>query len=77
MPPFFRKLSSKIKKPDTLRLLLKKRRKQVVFTNGCFDLIHKGHVTYLEKAKNLGDVLVVALNSDISVLRFLINLNFI
>lgn len=41
----------------------------MVFTNGCFDLIHKGHVTYLEKAKNLGDVLVVALNSDISVQR--------
>lgn len=41
----------------------------MVFTNGCFDLIHKGHVTYLEDAKRLGEVLVVALNSDESVKR--------
>ena len=42
---------------------------KVVFTNGCFDLIHKGHVTYLAKAKALGDRLVVAVNSDDSVRR--------
>lgn len=44
--------------------------KQVVFTNGCFDLLHFGHVDYIEKARNLGDVLVVGLNTDDSVSRF-------
>lgn len=43
---------------------------KVVFTNGCFDLIHLGHVDYLEKARNLGDRLVLGLNSDNSVSRF-------
>ena len=43
--------------------------KSVVFTNGCFDLLHVGHVTYLEEAATLGDVLVVAVNSDASVRR--------
>jgi rfaE bifunctional protein nucleotidyltransferase chain/domain len=43
---------------------------KVVFTNGCFDLIHLGHVDYLEKARNLGDKLVIGLNSDNSVSRF-------
>ena len=41
--------------------------KKVVFTNGCFDILHQGHVDYLNKAKALGDVLIVALNSDDSV----------
>ena len=41
--------------------------KRVVFTNGCFDLLHPGHVAFLEDASALGDVLVVAINSDISV----------
>jgi D-beta-D-heptose 7-phosphate kinase/D-beta-D-heptose 1-phosphate adenosyltransferase len=41
----------------------------VVFTNGCFDLLHPGHVEYLAQARALGDVLVVALNSDASVRR--------
>lgn len=41
--------------------------KKIVFTNGCFDLIHLGHLTYLEKAKELGDILVLGLNSDASV----------
>jgi len=41
--------------------------KKIVFTNGCFDLLHVGHITYLEEAKKLGDRLVVALNSDTSV----------
>lgn len=44
--------------------------KKVVFTNGCFDLIHLGHVDYLEKARNLGDKLVIGLNTDDSVSRF-------
>lgn len=43
---------------------------KVVFTNGCFDLIHLGHVDYLEKARQLGDKLVLGLNSDDSVSRF-------
>jgi D-beta-D-heptose 7-phosphate kinase / D-beta-D-heptose 1-phosphate adenosyltransferase len=41
--------------------------RRIVFTNGCFDLLHRGHVTYLSRAKELGDVLVVAVNSDESV----------
>jgi len=46
---------------------LRKRGRKVVFTNGCFDIIHAGHVRYLEKARSLGDILVVGLNSDASV----------
>jgi len=46
---------------------LKTKGKKIVFTNGCFDLIHAGHVRYLEEAKNLGDILVLGLNSDRSV----------
>jgi rfaE bifunctional protein nucleotidyltransferase chain/domain len=41
--------------------------KKVVFTNGCFDIIHTGHTRYLSRAKSLGDVLIVAVNSDSSV----------
>ncbi|NUM88318.1 MAG: D-glycero-beta-D-manno-heptose 1-phosphate adenylyltransferase [Bdellovibrionales bacterium] len=48
---------------------LQRRGKKVVFTNGCFDLIHAGHVSYLEKARREGDALVVALNGDASVRR--------
>jgi D-glycero-beta-D-manno-heptose 1-phosphate adenylyltransferase len=43
--------------------------KSVVFTNGCFDILHVGHLRYLEAAKKLGDVLVIGLNSDESVKR--------
>lgn len=52
-----------------IRSKLKAKGKKVVFTNGVFDLIHAGHVDYLSKAKNLGDILVVGLNSDDSVRR--------
>ncbi len=45
----------------------KKSGKKIVFTNGCFDILHVGHVRYLKKAKALGDILVVGLNSDASV----------
>ena len=45
----------------------RRRRETVVFTNGCFDLLHRGHVQYLGQAKALGDILVVGLNSDDSV----------
>lgn len=43
--------------------------RRIVFTNGCFDLLHLGHVDYLEKARHLGDALVVGLNTDASVSR--------
>ncbi|MEA3352738.1 MAG: D-glycero-beta-D-manno-heptose-7-phosphate kinase [Campylobacterota bacterium] len=46
---------------------LRKQNKRVVFTNGCFDILHKGHVQYLDKAKSFGDVLILGLNSDESV----------
>ena len=63
------------KKLITLGALLKKirsarrRGKRVVFTNGCFDLLHMGHTRLLEKARSLGDLLVVGLNSDTSIRR--------
>lgn len=43
--------------------------KKIVFTNGCFDIVHLGHVDYLEKARNLGDKMVLGLNTDASVSR--------
>ena len=54
---------------DIKSFLTKNRNKKVVFTNGCFDILHAGHVTYLEKARKLGDVLIVALNTDASTAR--------
>jgi rfaE bifunctional protein nucleotidyltransferase chain/domain len=51
------------------RALWKRQGKTVVFTNGCYDLLHPGHVRLLEQARGLGDVLVLALNSDASVRR--------
>lgn len=65
-----RLLNSKIKTAKELRRIistLKKQGKRVVFTNGCFDLLHYGHAKYLQDAKSKGDILVVALNSDASV----------
>jgi len=52
-----------------IRKKLKTEKKKVVFTNGCFDVLHAGHVDYLNKAKAAGDVLILALNSDASVKR--------
>ncbi|PYV90160.1 MAG: D-glycero-beta-D-manno-heptose 1-phosphate adenylyltransferase [Acidobacteria bacterium] len=46
---------------------LRQRRKKIVFTNGCFDILHPGHVSYLQKARQLGDTLIVGINSDRSV----------
>lgn len=63
-------MDSKIKSSANLSKILAKLRskgKRIVFTNGCFDIIHLGHIKYLSKAKKLGDVLVVGLNSDSSV----------
>ena len=65
-------LSNKVQSPTNLARLarhLRVRRKTIVFTNGCFDLLHAGHVTYLERAKRLGDLLVIGVNSDASVRR--------
>jgi len=50
-----------------LRAKFSKDGKKVVFTNGCFDILHRGHAAYLEQAKSLGDFLVVGVNSDESV----------
>ena len=47
--------------------LQKSESKKIVFTNGCFDILHRGHVTYLNEAKKLGDLLLIGLNSDRSV----------
>jgi len=57
------------KREDLQRIIrdLKVKGKRIVFTNGCFDLLHIGHIRYLEKAKSLGDILVVGVNSDRSV----------
>ena len=51
------------------RALWKSAHQRVVFTNGCYDLLHPGHIRLLEQARSLGDVLVLALNSDASVRR--------
>lgn len=61
---------SKIKELDELLLIikkLKKENKRIAFTNGCFDLLHPGHIRLLSKAKSLADVLVIGLNSDSSI----------
>ena len=63
---------AKIKSLDVLSALIEAERnkgKRIVFTNGCFDLLHAGHVKYLQKARSLGDLLVLGLNSDASVRR--------
>ena len=56
-----------VQKLKPLLARLQSKKKKVVFTNGCFDILHAGHVRYLTAAKKCGNVLVVALNSDISV----------
>ena len=64
------KFSSKIIKGSLIGNLIKKLNndnKRIVFTNGCFDILHPGHFDYLSKAKSLGDVLILGLNSDTSV----------
>ena len=52
-----------------IRNKLKKDNKKVVFTNGCFDILHAGHVDYIIQAKEKGDILIVAVNSDSSMKR--------
>ncbi|MDC0508927.1 bifunctional D-glycero-beta-D-manno-heptose-7-phosphate kinase/D-glycero-beta-D-manno-heptose 1-phosphate adenylyltransferase HldE [Gammaproteobacteria bacterium] len=67
--PFYNDLSSYITINDAQYLSegLYKEQKKIVFTNGCFDILHAGHVEYLEAAKQMGDVLIVGINSDQSV----------
>lgn len=67
-----RRSPSKVRSPRWLAIELRRLRrlgKRIVLTNGCFDLLHPGHVRTLRAAKRLGDVLVVALNDDASVRR--------
>ncbi len=68
--PDLKSIMAKILALDDLRVereRLRRSGRRVVFTNGCFDLLHPGHVRYLAQARQLGDVLIVALNSDRSV----------
>jgi rfaE bifunctional protein nucleotidyltransferase chain/domain len=55
--------------PELTKFLEVNKGKKIVFTNGCFDILHRGHVTYLNQAKSLGDLLVMGMNSDASVKR--------
>ena len=63
VPDFEKKILKLEQLVDSRRSFLQ----PLVFTNGCFDILHRGHVTYLAQAKSLGGILVVAVNSDLSV----------
>lgn len=66
------KIKDKIMTMDPLLLRVEEWKKQghkIVFSNGCFDLLHPGHVDYLSKARDLGDKLIIGLNTDVSVRR--------
>ncbi|MBI2607062.1 MAG: D-glycero-beta-D-manno-heptose 1-phosphate adenylyltransferase [Deltaproteobacteria bacterium] len=68
--PHVRPLNSKILAPSRAASLCRRiaaRGRRVVFTNGCFDILHPGHVTYLERARACGDFLIVALDTDAAV----------
>lgn len=70
--PYHSKLSAKLVSPEQLITALNVLRfkdNKIVFTNGCFDILHRGHVEYLSKARDLGNVLVLGLNTDESVKR--------
>lgn len=72
MADFNQQVSKKIVSQQELEKLIyghKFFKRKIVFTNGCFDILHPGHVYYLNKARSLGDILVVGLNSDNSVKR--------
>lgn len=64
------KVQSKIQTEESLNDLLsqwEEQNKKIVFTNGCFDILHRGHIEYLSKAADLGDVLFIGVNTDTSV----------
>lgn len=65
-PPSF---EAKICAPHELATRAARAPRPLVFTNGCFDILHRGHVTYLDRARGLGNAMVVALNTDASVRR--------
>ena len=72
MKPNLKLLQSKILTEETLKhkaAIWRFKAKRIVFTNGCFDLLHRGHLHTLSAARELGDVLVVGLNTDASVKR--------
>ena len=60
---------SNIEKIDEIVAELRKQNKKIAFTNGCFDILHRGHVEYLEKTKSYADILVLGLNTDNSIKR--------
>jgi rfaE bifunctional protein nucleotidyltransferase chain/domain len=69
---FHQQLKSKILDKASLSVVLDKAKlegKKIVFTNGCFDILHPGHVDYLSQARDLGDLLILGLNTDASVRR--------
>ena len=68
IPPFSEKVLT-LSQFEPVRRQLEAQDKVLVFTNGCFDLLHLGHVTYLQEARNLGDALIIGLNSTRSVQR--------
>jgi len=66
-------INKKIKTLARMKVIiprLKAEGKKVVFTNGCFDILHVGHIRYLKKAKSLGDILIIGMNTDRSVKSF-------
>lgn len=69
---YFEDIKNKILDGDQLTAWLetcRKNNKKIVFSNGCFDILHRGHVEYLAKAAAFGDVMIIGLNSDASVKR--------
>ena len=69
---YFDHIKSKILSEDNLNILInewREKNQKIVFTNGCFDLLHLGHIDYLAKAKDLGDKLIIGVNTDDSVRR--------
>ena len=69
---YFDHIKSKILSEDNLNDLInewREKNQKIVFTNGCFDLLHLGHIDYLAKAKDLGDKLIIGVNTDNSVRR--------
>jgi D-beta-D-heptose 7-phosphate kinase/D-beta-D-heptose 1-phosphate adenosyltransferase len=64
------KIISDITKLKSLVSSLRQENKSIVFTNGCFDIIHPGHIYILEQAKSKGDILIIGLNSDLSIKSF-------
>ena len=67
-----KKIQNKILSLDELLVVLKKHREnndKIVFTNGCFDILHRGHIEYLAQASDLADIMIIGLNTDNSVSR--------